>query len=155
MRRKFVHEIGGFSSAFPGEDVDLWFRAALSSDIAMSSRVTSYYVRRDDSIMGQEGAVIRSFPEQPLLKSMDEALADPRHQRSRDSLKAYRERIYRTFLVQAIAQADPGVARAIIGMMRERRIGVPFGIAVLAAAPRPLLSLANGLRRRVMASHGR
>jgi glycosyltransferase involved in cell wall biosynthesis len=147
MRRGFVRAIGGFPRVFPGEDVDLWFRSALASEIAMTSSVTSYYVRREDSIMAQGRAVIGNFPNQPLLASMDKALADPRHRAKRDSLLLYRERVYRMFLRQAIAQADSGTGREIVRMMRERRIAVPFFFAAFSAAPQPLLSLANQIRR--------
>lgn len=146
LRREFVSQIGGFASCFPGEDVDLWFRCLLANRIAMTRRVTSFYVRRARSVMGQADDVTRKLRSQPLLKSLDEAIGDLGHANFRPSLIRYREKIYRMFLRQAVTHSDSTTSRDLVRMMRDRQIPVPFLLAACSAAPHPALLLANTIR---------
>ena len=52
VRRGVLLDLGGFSSARVGEDVELWARIALKFPIAVSSKVTAVYDRRPTGTMG-------------------------------------------------------------------------------------------------------
>jgi hypothetical protein len=149
IRRQLVRELGGFPNQFPGEDVDLWLRTALATPIAMTSRITAYYVRRPNSAMSHVSDDLATLLRQPILQSIEGALADRTYASAQAGLLHYREKIYRLFLRQAVARSETTKARQILSLMLSKQIPAPLYLRLLSSMPCRLLRLANGVRQTI------
>jgi glycosyltransferase involved in cell wall biosynthesis len=149
IRRQLVGQLGGFPNQFPGEDVDLWLRAALVTPIAMTSRITAYYIRRPNSAMSHVSDNIATFLGLPILQSIEGALADRACVSAHGGLLHYREKIYRLFLRQAVARSETTKARQILSLMLSKQISAPLYLRLLSSMPCRWLRLANSVRQTV------
>lgn len=144
VRAKPLRASGGFGSAWPGEDFDLWVRLGLDQPVLISPRVTALY-RRDTGGLTEQYLAGKRAAAPPFLVHLDKALRDPRHADRHALIRAYRDRWNRLYARQALAFGDVAAAR------RHLAEAAPSGgdywmLRALAALPRPLVRAAMSLR---------
>lgn len=146
VRRRALAAAGGFGAAFPGEDIDLWLRIALASEIAASARVTSFYIQRTGGVMDS----LASSPAiEPIDATIDTALADPRHAARHSGLRAIRERYRINAVKQQLFRGEQRVARSHIRICDEIGMPVPPLFRLLSFVPSSLLKAGLTARSRL------
>lgn len=63
INKKVFHDIGGFSDKGSGEDLEYWVKVALSYPVAVSDKVTSYYLLGTGGIMDTQHKARQKTPQ--------------------------------------------------------------------------------------------
>ena len=147
-RKSALAAAGGFGASFPGEDIDLWLRIALTGEIAATARVTSFYIQHTGGVMDTLDATVK---EQPIDSTIAAALADPRHTARHPGLRAIRNRYWINGIKQHLYRGERDQARAQIRACDRVRAPVSPLYRLMSLCPSPLLSAAlrmrSGLRK--------
>ena len=147
-RKSTLSDAGRFGASFPGEDIDLWLRIALMSEIAATARVTSYYVQHTGGVMD---SLVAEAGDQPIDATIAAALADPRHAARHDGLRAIRDCYRINGIKQHLYRGERDQARAKIRTCDQAAAPVPPLYRLLSLAPPTLLAAALRLRSRIRA----
>ena len=150
VRRAALNVAEGFGAFYPGEDFELWTRLALDHVIAVSERTTALYVQQTGGLMEQHESENGGAGDlQPVFRTLDRAIADPRHADKRPALEQYRAFLLRQNIRQAIYHAAPRDARRFATELRAHGGGGLGWLALLMWLPAPLLRLGRVARARM------
>ena len=160
VRRRTLLDLDGFGTDWPGEDLDLWARLALDHLIAATPRETAFYTLGTGGLMDVwERRPREGYKPQPVIATLDAAIADSRYADRHGQILAYRNHLLRLGARQALYRGECGAARQYLDRLDP--VQRPASLRYLALAPGPvalaasrLYSLAKRLARR-RSGHGR
>ena len=133
IRREAFANTGGYGAFWPGEDVELFARLALQHSFAGTRKVTSVYLMETGGLMDQGGGTRFGAGEEPEYLVLQAALADPRYADKHASIRAYRNRVLRLRVRQALYDGDNRKARAFLHLLgKDGRSGMlPYRLGAM------------------------
>lgn len=158
LRSEVCRTIGEFGPYRAGEDLDYWTRMALAAPVALSSRVTAYYLRSAHGAMAQMERSRGEIPVPaslsdiwPSVAAIETAKRVPDYAHRRRSMDSYqRSAVYITAKVLLAAGQVAG-ARQAVRLRPGRAFDRAAILALALRAPAPLLSLALKMKRSLRA----
>jgi hypothetical protein len=139
VRAATLRACGGFTTRFPGEDLELWTRLALDRRFAIHPYVTAVYVQETGGAMDSQLDANERAIDDPALETIDRALADDAFSDRREPLLQFRARLLRAYSRGALFHGRTKLALAYLAALREQGARAPLGYRLLARLPSPVL----------------
>lgn len=156
LRKAVVTQVGKFSSARTGEDLEFWARMALAAPVVKSSRVTAYYYRNDQSLMAQEdrergrAPVPQSLHDHwPSVALLERIKDEPGNARLRPAMIRYQRNAVGLTVNSYIVRGQIAQARAVARLLPGRRLDRAAATALALRLPAPAIKAALRLRNRM------
>jgi glycosyltransferase involved in cell wall biosynthesis len=149
VRATTLRACGGFTTRFPGEDLELWTRLALDHRFAIQPYVTAIYVQETGGAMDSQLVANEHAIDDPALDTIDRALADERYRHRWPELRRFRRHLLKAYSRGALFHGRTRVARAYLAALREQGGSAPLAYRLLARLPSPMLRSGMRLYSRV------
>ena len=147
---------GGFGNFRPGQDTEMWARLMLKGDAALSTRVTSVYLKQTGGISDRATEARRRAPgatrvdlPSALRTTLERALVDPTVAKRHRSIRRYLDDRGLGGARKALVEGDAARARRVLAQVHERTTWRYFRVRLLVALPVGLVRSAIALRNRV------
>lgn len=149
VRASTLRGCGGFTTRFPGEDLELWTRLALDHSFAIHPYVTGIYVQGTGGAMDSQLDANECAIDDPALETIDRALADEHHRHRWPALRTFRRHLLEAYSRGALFHGRTRLARAYLAALVQQEGGSPVLYRLLAQVPAPILRSGMKLYSRV------
>lgn len=139
VRTATLRACGGFTTRFPGEDLELWTRLALDHRFAIHPYVTAVYVQETGGAMDSQLVANEHAIDDPALETIDRALGDERHRHRWPALRRFRRHLLEAYSRGALFQGKTRLARAYLAALMQEEGSAPIFYRLLAQLPPPVL----------------
>jgi hypothetical protein len=129
----------GFGTIWPGEDVELWTRLALSHPFAVHSRRTAIYVQNTGGLMDSQSAAGTPIACQPLFITIDAALDNTAFADRHAAILKFRNAVMLEYIRPSLFDGQTALARSYLRELAANGVKSPLFYQVMALLPAMLL----------------
>jgi glycosyltransferase involved in cell wall biosynthesis len=151
IRRDAFAASGGYGAYWPGEDVELWAKLALAHPIAATRKVTALYTVETGGLMDQGSGTRFGVGEEPEMKVLQDALAEPRHAARHADVRSYLNRLLAQRVHQAFYAGDTRRARGFLRLLKQSGGARPVPYRVMSHLPAWIVRAGVGAYRKAKA----